>query len=57
MQSDVEVHVRLIKAVSRADALPFEVTDAARGEKEIAEAEAKGETMVRVGQALRLDRR
>lgn len=57
LQKDAEVHVTSIHAVSRADALPFEVIDASRSEAEIAAAAEKGEQMVRVGQPLRLDRR
>mmetsp|Transcript_1840 Transcript_1840/g.2691 ORF Transcript_1840/g.2691 Transcript_1840/m.2691 type:complete len:552 (-) Transcript_1840:301-1956(-) len=56
-QKDVELQVHAIHAVSRAALLPFEISDASRGEAEIAAAAARGETMPTVGQDLRLDTR
>jgi len=56
-QKDVELHVTLIKAISRSAELPFEVIDAARSELEIEAAAERGEQMVRVSQAVRLDNR
>ncbi|KAL3148286.1 hypothetical protein ABBQ38_013752 [Trebouxia sp. C0009 RCD-2024] len=56
-QSQVELHVTSIHCISRADVLPFEVSDAARSEEEIAEAEAAGELKARVSQDVRLNGR
>ncbi|KAL4531324.1 hypothetical protein Ndes2526B_g04550 [Nannochloris sp. 'desiccata'] len=46
-----------IHVISRAGALPFEVTDAARGAHEVAEAAERGESYVTVSQDTRLDGR
>lgn len=46
-----------IHCISRADILPFEVSDAARSEEEIKEAEAAGELKARVSQDVRLNGR
>ena len=46
-----------IRCISRADILPFEVSDAARSEEEIKEAEAAGELKARVSQDVRLNGR
>lgn len=46
-----------IHCISRADVLPFEVSDAARSEEEIKEAEAAGELKARVSQDVRLNGR
>ena len=56
-QSDVEIQVREIHCISRSDELPFDLTDAARSEREIEDALARGEKMARVGQDTRLDNR
>eukprot|EP00455_Lapot_gusevi_P039577 TRINITY_DN443_c0_g1_i3.p1 TRINITY_DN443_c0_g1~~TRINITY_DN443_c0_g1_i3.p1 ORF type:complete len:535 (+),score=232.98 TRINITY_DN443_c0_g1_i3:85-1689(+) len=57
-QSDVELAVLKIFGVSIATTqLPFQLVDASRSEKEIEEAEAKGEKMVRVNPDTRLDNR
>lgn len=56
-QSQVELHVTSIHCISRADVLPFEVSDAARSEEEIKEAEAAGELKARVSQDVRLNGR
>lgn len=56
-QSQVELQVDFIKVVSRATMLPFEITDAARGEEEVRAAEARGEKMATVSQDTRLDSR
>lgn len=56
-QNDVELQVKAIHVVSRADELPFQITAASRSEAEIAEAEAAGEQMARVNQGTRLDNR
>lgn len=56
-QSQVELHVTSIRCISRADILPFEVSDAARSEEEIKEAEAAGELKARVSQDVRLNGR
>ena len=53
----VELHVTSIHCISRADILPFEVSDAARSEEEIKEAEAAGELRARVSQDVRLNGR
>lgn len=53
----VELHVTSIHCISRADILPFEVSDAARSEEEIKEAEAAGELKARVSQDVRLNGR
>ena len=53
----VELKVTAIHVVSRAEALPFEVIDAARSEEEVAAAAAKGELMVTVNRDTRLDSR
>lgn len=53
----VELHVTSIHCISRADVLPFEVSDAARSEEEIKEAEAAGELKARVSQDVRLNGR
>ena len=53
----VELHVTSIHCLSRAEVLPFEVSDAARSEAEIAEAEAAGELKARVSQDVRLNGR
>lgn len=49
--------VSSIRVISRAEALPFEVTDAGRSDAEVAAAEAAGEKMVSVNQDTRLDNR
>ncbi len=46
-----------IRAISRAAALPFEITDASRSEEEVKAAADKGEILVSVGQDTRLDNR
>ncbi|DBA72743.1 TPA: hypothetical protein ACH3X2_010137 [Trebouxia sp. C0005] len=56
-QSQVELHVTSIHCISRADVLPFEVSDASRSEEEIKEAEAAGELKARVSQDVRLNGR
>mmetsp|Transcript_33492 Transcript_33492/g.99711 ORF Transcript_33492/g.99711 Transcript_33492/m.99711 type:complete len:564 (-) Transcript_33492:612-2303(-) len=56
-QADVELKVNYLKVVSRAAVLPFEVTDAARGEAEIKAAEARGEKLATVSQDVKLDNR
>lgn len=56
-QSNVEIHATKIHVISRAGALPFEVTDAARGAHEVAEAAERGESYVTVSQDTRLDGR
>ena len=53
----MELHVTSIHCISRADILPFEVSDAARSEEEIKEAEAAGELKARVSQDVRLNGR
>ncbi len=55
--SQVELHVTSIHCISRAEILPFEVSDAARSEEEIKEAEAAGELKARVSQDVRLNGR
>ncbi len=55
--AQVELHVTSIHCISRADVLPFEVSDAARSEEEIKEAEAAGELKARVSQDVRLNGR
>ncbi|PSC74260.1 aspartate-tRNA cytoplasmic [Micractinium conductrix] len=56
-QSEVELHVTSIRCVSRASALPFEVTDAARSAEAVKAAAERGEVAVTVGQDVRLDNR
>ncbi|KAF8065924.1 IBI1 [Scenedesmus sp. PABB004] len=56
-QQDVELQVNLLRVVSRAAALPFELTDAARSEAEVAAAAERGEVLVTVSQDVRLDNR
>ncbi|CAG9466284.1 unnamed protein product [Pedinophyceae sp. YPF-701] len=56
-QSDVELAVTSIRAITRAAALPFEVVDAARSDVEVAELQAKGEVMPTVSQDVRLNKR
>lgn len=56
-QSKVELHCRSIRVISRAAALPFEITDAARSDAEVAAAAEKGELLVTVGQDNRLNNR
>ena len=46
----VELHVTSIRCVSRASALPFEVTDAARSAEAVKAAAERGEVAVTVGQ-------
>ena len=46
-----------IRCISRAEILPFEVSDAARSEEEIKQAEEAGELKVRVSQDVRLNGR
>ena len=46
-----------IHCISRAEILPFEVSDAARSEEEIKQAEEAGELKVRVTQDVRLNGR
>lgn len=46
----VELHVTSIKCVSRAAALPFEVTDAARSAEAVKKAAEAGEVLPTVGQ-------
>ena len=53
----VELKVEAINVISRADALPFEVIDASRGDEEVAAAAAKGEALVTVNRDTRLDSR
>ena len=55
--SQVEVHVTSIHCISRAEVLPFEVSDAARSEEEIKQAEEAGELRARVSQDVRLNGR
>ena len=57
VHAQVELHVISIHCISRADILPFEVSDAARSEEEIKEAEAAGELKARVSQDVRLNGR
>lgn len=56
-QSEVEVHVTSIHCISRAEVLPFEISDAARSEEEIKQAEDAGELKARVSQDVRLNGR
>ena len=56
-QSDVELLVREVRCISRAGKLPFEIADACRSDKEIEEANARGEQMASVAQDTRLDNR
>ncbi|PNH06255.1 Aspartate--tRNA ligase, cytoplasmic [Tetrabaena socialis] len=56
-QKDVELHVTLIRVVSRAAILPFELVDAGRSEEEVKAAAERGEVLSTVGQDLRLDNR
>ena len=57
-QADVELKVTAVRCVSRAASpLPFEVSDAARSARAIAEGAARGEQWNTVGQDTRLDAR
>lgn len=57
-QSGVEIQVTGIRCVSRADGLPFEVTDAARSAREVAAAAERGDPpLATVAQDTRLDGR
>lgn len=57
-QSLVEIQIKKIYAVSiSTNRLPFSVADASRSDKEIADAEARGDKMVTVAQETRLDNR
>jgi aspartyl-tRNA synthetase len=57
-QSQVELKVRGVWAISRAaGALPFELSDAARSDAEVAAAAEKGELLCKVEQNVRLDNR
>ncbi|GFR50951.1 hypothetical protein Agub_g13271 [Astrephomene gubernaculifera] len=56
-QKDVELQVTLIRVVSRAAVLPFELVDASRSEEEVKAAAERGEVLPTVGQDLRLDNR
>lgn len=46
-----------IHCISRAEVLPFEISDAARSEEEIKQAEESGELKARVSQDVRLNGR
>jgi aspartyl-tRNA synthetase len=56
-QSEIELQVRSIHCISRAEELPFQVADAARSEQEIQEAEASGDLKASVSQDTRLNGR
>ncbi|GJT77395.1 aspartate--tRNA ligase 2, cytoplasmic-like protein, partial [Tanacetum coccineum] len=53
----VEIQVRKIYCVDRADPLPFPIEDAARSEAEIQSALERGEQLARVNQSTRLEHR
>ncbi|KAK2078410.1 hypothetical protein QBZ16_003250, partial [Prototheca wickerhamii] len=56
-QSEVEIKVTSVRAVVRSEALPFEISDAARSKDAIEKALAAGEAAPTVGQDTRLDNR